>query len=244
MSHLSRRAAWIATLLAVGASLAVAHAQSPAQDPALARTALDPELQWGPCPEFLPLGCQIAVLRGDLAQPNADVFFKVPGKAQIAAHHHTSAERMVLVSGEMEVKYEGQPPAKLQRGSYAYGPPKRVHSAVCTSSEPCVLFIAFEQAVDAIAASPCATGALEPARRGGAAAVVWLSGRDARSGWARPARWLVPQGLRNQWSSAGRAVCSSIRHGPCTGTLARWLCPSGSPPSSTTWRWWARAPSS
>lgn len=36
-------------------------------------------LQWGPCPPIFPAGCQIAVLNGDPAKPNADVFLRVPG---------------------------------------------------------------------------------------------------------------------------------------------------------------------
>lgn len=114
----------------------------------------DPALQWGPCPEFLPEGCAIAVLQGDPAEPNADVFFKVPGGADIAAHWHTSAERMVLVSGRMTVQYEGQPSVQLERGSYAYGPARAVHSARCAEGEDCVLFIAFEHPVDAVPVEP------------------------------------------------------------------------------------------
>jgi quercetin dioxygenase-like cupin family protein len=110
----------------------------------------DPALQWGPCPEFLPAGCAIAVLQGDPAGPNADVFFKVPGGAEIAAHWHTSAERMVLVSGRMTVQYDGQPEVELERGSYAYGPARAVHSGRCAVGEDCVLFIAFELPVDAV----------------------------------------------------------------------------------------------
>ena len=49
-------------------------AQAPAKEQAVTRTADDPQLQWGPCPAFLPKGCQIAVLHGDPAKPNVDVF--------------------------------------------------------------------------------------------------------------------------------------------------------------------------
>ena len=66
-------------------------------EPALAFATDDPGLAWGPCPAFIPEGCQIAVLHGDPALANADVFFKVPGDFTIPHHWHTSAERMVLV---------------------------------------------------------------------------------------------------------------------------------------------------
>ena len=74
-----------------------AHAQAPAEEQALTWTAGDPQLKWGPCPPFLPKGCAIAVLHGDPAKDNVDVFFKVPAKSTIPLHWHTSAERMVLV---------------------------------------------------------------------------------------------------------------------------------------------------
>lgn len=110
----------------------------------------DNNLQWGPCPEFMPAGCEIAVLHGDPAKKNADIFFKVPANAKIPMHTHTSAERMVLVSGELEVTYEGEESIILREGTYAYGPAKKPHKAKCGDS-PCVLFIAFEDPVDAIA---------------------------------------------------------------------------------------------
>ena len=97
----------------------------------------------------MPKGCELAVLHGNPAQPNTDIFFRVPAKAEIPDHWHSSAERMVLVEGVLQVAYKGQAPVTLRPGSYAYGPAKAPHSAVCRSAEPCVLFIAFEGPVDA-----------------------------------------------------------------------------------------------
>jgi quercetin dioxygenase-like cupin family protein len=117
---------------------------------AYAQAPDDAALKWGPCPAFLPAGCQIAVLNGDPAKPNADLFFKVPAKAKLPAHWHTSAERLLLVSGELHVTYQGQETKVLKAGTYAYGLPKLPHSGVCVSAVPCVLFIAFEAPVDAV----------------------------------------------------------------------------------------------
>ena len=127
-----------------------ANAQMAAQEQALTRTARDADLKWGPCPPFLPKGCGIAVLHGDPAKDNVDVFFKVPGKSTIPLHWHTSAERMVLVAGELHVTYNGQKTAVLRSGTYAYGPAKRPHKGFCASAVPCVLFIAFESPLDAV----------------------------------------------------------------------------------------------
>ena len=122
---------------------------------AVSRSAEDSALKWGPAPAFLPKGSELAVLHGDPAKKNADVFLKVPAKALIPAHWHTSAERMILVAGEMHINYVGQEKIVLKPGNYAYGPAKLSHDATCASETPCILFIAFESPVDAI---PVASG--------------------------------------------------------------------------------------
>lgn len=134
--------------LAVIALLA-APAKVYGDEGAFARTADSTAIEWGPCPEFMPAGCALAVLQGNPAEPNSDVFFKLPAGTTAPLHTHTSAERMVLVSGEMQVRYEGQAPVVLTAGTYAYGPANLAHDATCNSDEDCVLFIAFEGPVDA-----------------------------------------------------------------------------------------------
>ena len=139
----------IASTLFLSASLFIVAKES-SREPALANTFNDPQLQWGPCPSFLPKGCRIAVLHGDPSKPNVDIFFKVPAGAVIPSHTHSSAERMVLVSGKLTVTYEGQAPVTLKTGSYAYGPAMHPHSAKCAKGAACVLFIAFESPLDAM----------------------------------------------------------------------------------------------
>lgn len=138
------------SLLLLGLAGSAACAQAPAPEPALTHDALDPALEWGACPPFLPKGCGIAVLHGDPSKDNVDVFFKVPAQSMIPLHWHTSAERMVLVAGELHVTYDGQQTAVLRPGTYAYGPAKRPHSGYCASAGPCILFIALESPLDAV----------------------------------------------------------------------------------------------
>ncbi len=140
-------------LWASGALVTVA-----AQEQAVTRSALDPQLQWGPCPTFMPTGCGLVVLHGDPTKPNADVFLRIPANSTIPEHWHTSAERMVLIAGELSVRYQGQDVVVLRPGTYAYGPAALSHSASCAGGAACVLFIAFESAVDAVPGST-------PARR-------------------------------------------------------------------------------
>jgi quercetin dioxygenase-like cupin family protein len=131
------------------ASTGCAAAESGQAEP-LAIPAESPDITWGPCPPIFPAGCEIAVLHGDPSQANADVFLRVPSGMRLPPHTHTSAERMILSAGELTVRYEGHQAQTLRRGDYAFGPAGLPHEAECKSEEACVLFIAFESAVDAL----------------------------------------------------------------------------------------------
>lgn len=130
--------------------LMLVSAAATADDKAFTWTVDDPELEWVGCPEFLPEDCGIAVLQGNPEAPNADIFFRLQPNTTADHHWHTSAERMILVRGRMEVDYDGQEPVVLEAGTYAYGPAELPHTARCLDAGPCVLFIAFEEPVDAV----------------------------------------------------------------------------------------------
>jgi mannose-6-phosphate isomerase-like protein (cupin superfamily) len=136
-------------LILLGLSLIFFIPVVEANDSALTYAYDDETLKWGPCPAFIGEGCGIAVLHGDPAKPNLDVFFKVPGDFKIPHHWHTSAERMVLVSGTLKVTYDNHDSEVIKAGMYAYGPPKLPHTAYCEKGDPCILFIAFEEPLDA-----------------------------------------------------------------------------------------------
>lgn len=114
------------------------------------RTINDKEIKWGPCPAIFPKGCEIGVLQGVPEKKNADVFLRFPGNYTIPPHSHTSAEHMILVEGNLEVKYMGGETVNLTKGTYAFGPAKLAHAAKCLSNDPCVLFISFDEPIDAI----------------------------------------------------------------------------------------------
>lgn len=146
---MSPTSTFVSSLVLLGASSLVLGAD-PAAEAAISRTVSDAQLQWGPCPDFLPKGCALAVLHGDPSKPNVDVFLKAPAGSTLPNHKHTSAERMVLVAGELKVSYEGQAPMTVKTGTYLYGPAGKTHVATCAKGADCVLFIAFEQPLDAI----------------------------------------------------------------------------------------------
>ena len=142
------RIAPLAALVSLLSCATLAAADVPAK--AVSARASDPSVQWAPCPPVFAPGCQMSVVQGDPSKPHADVWLKVPAGYTIAAHSHSSAEHMTLVSGTLEVRYQGQKATALKPGDFAYGPPKLPHVAACRSGgKPCVLFIAFEEAVDA-----------------------------------------------------------------------------------------------
>ena len=109
----------------------------------------DKAIEWGKCPPFMPDGCRLSTLHGDLSQPNTDVLFKLEGKTDAPKHWHNSPERMILLSGELEVTYDGETTQSMKVGDYAYGPAKKPHFARCVSEEACVLFIALQNPLDA-----------------------------------------------------------------------------------------------
>ena len=60
---------------------------------------------------------------------------------------------MILLSGELEVTYENETTQIMKVGSYGNRPSKKPHTAKCISKDPCIIFIAFENPVDAFAIS-------------------------------------------------------------------------------------------
>lgn len=111
-------------------------------------TADDTNLIWNPAPDFLP-GCTFTILHGDMSEPNLDIFFKIPANTIAAKHWHHSAERMLLVKGELEVTYDGEQSQTFKAGTYLYGPAKKPHKVKCLDSWPCLLFIALAEPFDA-----------------------------------------------------------------------------------------------
>jgi quercetin dioxygenase-like cupin family protein len=147
------RAMPVIVCFVLGGAASALNAETPTAagaDRPLAYSEAATDLQWGDCPAIFPPGCKIAVLHGNPAEPGADVFLRVPAGYTIPAHSHTSAERMVLVSGQLDVTYAGHAKVALKRGDYAFGPAQLPHIAHCNGVEACTLFIAFNGAVDAL----------------------------------------------------------------------------------------------
>ena len=137
------------SLLFLGLSLWAQPEKMGDNEMSIAKTIHDSDIVWNPAPDFFP-DCSFTILHGDISMPNLDFFFKVEPNTEVINHTHKSAERMVLISGEMEVQYEGESPQILKAGTYAYGPANKPHRAKCLNSGQCVLFIAMVEPFDAI----------------------------------------------------------------------------------------------
>ena len=148
--HRCRSFAFILALLLFNFNYAQ-MSDSDVEESSIVTSFSDENIEWGGCPPFMPEGCNIAVLHGDPAKPNVDVLFKVEGNSFIPNHWHSSHERMVLLTGKMEVTYKGESTQTLNVGDYAYGPAKKPHTAKCLSKKPCILFIGFTDPLDAFA---------------------------------------------------------------------------------------------
>ncbi|MDC6351955.1 cupin domain-containing protein [Zeaxanthinibacter sp. PT1] len=107
------------------------------------------DLNWLAAPDFFP-GCTFTILHGDLKSPNLDFFFKIDPNTEVINHTHNSQERMILISGDLEVQYEGEDAVVMKAGSYAYGPAGKPHRAKCLDNGPCVLFVAMVEPFDAV----------------------------------------------------------------------------------------------
>jgi quercetin dioxygenase-like cupin family protein len=134
-------------LLGMIALMALA-APTEAQDAPISLTADDPSLEWFPCGDFIPEDCQATILRLGPDGRNSDVLYRIPANMPLPAHWHTSQERMILVSGEFHIDYEGHPPLVMRAGSYAWGPPQVPHTARCGNRGTCLLFVAFVEPPD------------------------------------------------------------------------------------------------
>jgi len=111
-----------------------------------------PDVVWSPAPPAFP-GCSVTILNGDISKPRLDFFFRVESKTEAVRHTHNSAERMILVQGNLEVQYDGEDAVVLKPGMYAYGPAKKPHRAKCLSADPCILFVAMNEPFSAEALS-------------------------------------------------------------------------------------------
>ena len=132
---MKRHLLWILALLC-----AVALAQT-ASKPAAKPAAEDhkvwapAELKWGPAPDILPAGSQLAVLEGDPTKPGEFTMrLKMPNGYKIAPHFHPRMEHVTLISGSFHVgmgdKFDESKMAAVPVGTFIWIKPGTHHFAM------------------------------------------------------------------------------------------------------------------
>jgi anti-sigma factor ChrR (cupin superfamily) len=96
------------------------------------------QLKWGPAPDFIPKGAQVAVLSGDPSKEGLYVVrLKVPAGYKIPAHNHPTAEMVTVISGNFHLgmgdKLDMKKGMVLTAGGFAEAPAKMNHYAWTSS---------------------------------------------------------------------------------------------------------------
>jgi len=93
------------------------------------------DLKWGPAPNVLPRGAQIAVVSGD---PSKDALYvvrlKLPANYELPAHNHPTSEYVTVITGDFHIgmgdKLDRKNGLALQAGGFAEASAKMNHYAL------------------------------------------------------------------------------------------------------------------
>ena len=97
------------------------------------------DLKWGPAPNVLPKGAQVAIVSGDPFKDSAYVLrLKIPKGYKIPAHNHPTTEYVTVMSGNFHIgmgdKLDEKKGMELTAGAYGEAPAKMNHYAWATSN--------------------------------------------------------------------------------------------------------------
>ena len=96
------------------------------------------QLKWGPAPDALPKGAQIAVLSGDPSKDGPYVVrLRLPSGYKVPAHSHPTTEMVTVLNGKFNLgmgdKLDQKKGMLLTNGGFAEAPAKMNHYAWTTS---------------------------------------------------------------------------------------------------------------
>lgn len=130
-----------AAILAQGPGEAKAKAKNPPKTGMAAVTVPAADLKWGPLDASHP-DIQAADVWGDHAKGGFGGFTKFPAGLQVPLHTHTTAMKIVVISGTFIHTPEGKPEIRLGPGSYLMQPGGNYrHSTGCDKASECLFFI-------------------------------------------------------------------------------------------------------
>jgi hypothetical protein len=92
-------------------------------------------LKWGDAPPVLPKGAKLAVLQGDPGKPGPFVMrLSTPANYRIAAHSHSQAENVTVISGTLLLgmgdKFDTKGLKPMKTGTFGSIPAKTNHYAM------------------------------------------------------------------------------------------------------------------
>jgi hypothetical protein len=103
------------------------------------KNAFTPEtIPWGPAPQFVAPGAQLAVIEGDPGATSGDytVRLKMPDGYRLAPHWHPQRENVTVLSGTFKVgmgdKFDKEKMGTFPAGSFAYLDPDMHHYAMAS----------------------------------------------------------------------------------------------------------------
>jgi ChrR Cupin-like domain len=124
--------------------LAIAAQPADKSGKAMPHNAFTPgDVQYGPAPNFIPAGAQLAVLEGNPMGSSGDytIRVKMPDGYKIAPHWHPKRENVTIVSGTLDFgmgdKFDEGKMKSFPAGSFAYLDPD-MHHYVKTKGETVV----------------------------------------------------------------------------------------------------------
>jgi len=103
------------------------------------------QLKFGPGPN-LPSCLTMAVEHGDPSKGAFTLLLKFTSGCRVPMHWHTSAEELMLVSGSGKMQMQDGTSSPVDRGGFAYIPPKHPHAFTCATA--CTAFLSGDAAFD------------------------------------------------------------------------------------------------
>jgi quercetin dioxygenase-like cupin family protein len=106
------------------------------------------KVEWQPLKlEGLPLGIEIAPLRGDLAKGGGEILLRLPANYIVPNHSHTSEELYVWLRGAFTYVADDGRQIMIDGPAYINLPSNTPHALKC-HSEPCVFYVRYSRPFD------------------------------------------------------------------------------------------------
>ena len=103
------------------------------------------QLKFGSAP-YLPSCLTMATEHGDPSKGAFTLLLKLTSGCTVPMHWHSSGEELMLVTGSGKMQTQDGKSVAVNRGGFAYIPPKHPHAFTCVTA--CTAFLAGDSAFD------------------------------------------------------------------------------------------------